>query len=218
MKKVIAVILTLAVVFSFSAVALAAGNESGTDSMKQQMPGNFQQGKGAGRGGRSPMMNGQGPAMNGEFPEMNGEFPEMNGEFPEMNGEAPEMNGEAPEMNGKTQFDPSEFTDFDAMVEEGVISQETCDKIKAYLEENMPGDQPAMNGEPPEMNSQAPDGEIPDDLPNLPETGGEAPDFNGEIPEIEGEGPMAGDLLKDLLEAGVITQDEYEALSEALSR
>jgi len=55
-----------------------------------------------------------------------------------------------------------------------------------------------------------------EERPELPEGAveGEKPELlNGEIPEMkEGEGP---DLLKDLLDNGIITQEEYDALAAA---
>lgn len=70
--------------------------------------------------------------------------------------------------------------DFDAMVAKGAISQETCDKIKAYMEERKPAEMPEMNGQVTEV-------------------------------------PAMGRLLKDLIDAEVITQAEYDALVAAQS-
>ena len=70
--------------------------------------------------------------------------------------------------------------DFDAMVASGVISQETRDAIKAYMDEHKP---------------------------------------EGEMPTAPAEGEAPADdepsLLNDLLNAGIITQTEYDALSVA---
>ena len=88
--------------------------------------------------------------------------------------------------------------DFDAMVTNGVISQETCDKIKAFMEEHKPEDLPEMNGEKPE---------------NLPEMNGGQ---SGDMPEMNGQKPAEGGLLAELLENNVITQEEYDALTAAL--
>ena len=74
--------------------------------------------------------------------------------------------------------------DFDAMVTSGVISQETRDAIKAYMDEHKP------------------EGEMPT-----------AP-VEGEAP-AEGEPILLNDLLNDLLNAGIITQAEYDAMSAA---
>ena len=70
--------------------------------------------------------------------------------------------------------------DFEAMVTGGVITQETRDAIKAYMDEHKP------------------EGEMPS-----------AP--------AEGEAPAGGEpsLLNDLLNAGIITQTEYDAMNSA---
>ena len=77
--------------------------------------------------------------------------------------------------------------DFDAMVTSGVISQETRDAIKAYMDEHRPEGAPAE---------------------------GQAPTDGQQPPEKPADGQMP-DLLSDLLSAGVITQAEYEALTAA---
>ena len=170
-------------------------------------------------------------------------------------GQAP---SDGPQMNGQRPSGPPDVIDFDAMVSKGVISQETCDKIKAYMEEHKPADlpeidgqgsdgetptdlpelpdmngqppqmsgqapdmgsqppqmnrqAPSMGGQPPQMNGQAPSGDAPADLPELP-------DMNGEFPEMEGAASAKGGLLNDLLNNGIITQAEYDALSEAISK
>ena len=94
--------------------------------------------------------------------------------------------------------------DFDAMVTKGVISQETCNKIKTYMEEHKPADMP--DGQPaanvPEMDGEKPvEGQTPPEKPD-----GERPaDAPG----------MGGGLLADLLKDSIITQSEYDALIAA---
>ena len=149
------------------------------------------------------------------------------GQAPEMNGEAPQMgeNGQAPEMNGEAPADNFGFISFENYVADGTISQETYEAITKFMEENKPELPEGMTeGERPELPEGAAEGERPElpegvvegERPELPEgvTEGERPALpNGEMPEMkEGEGP---DLLKDLLEAGVITQEEYDALAAA---
>lgn len=229
MKKALAIIFAVAVVLSLSVTAFADGpSRNQSFGFSQQMPGNFQQGRGPAMGGQSPMMGGRAPDMNGRPPVINGQVPsgeapsdlpecsEMNGEAPEFRSQAPDMNGRPPMMGGK--FGEPTFIDFDTMIEDGVISQDTYDRIKAYMEENKPDDLPEMNGEAPEMDGQppmmkrqGPDGETPVDLP-------EPPEFDGEAPEFESENPMINGLLNDLLEAGVITQAEYDALVAAIAK
>ena len=170
-------------------------------------------------------------------------------------GQAP---SDGPQMNGQRPSGPPDVIDFDDMVSKGVISQETCDKIKAYMEEHKPADLPEMDGQgpdgeaptdlpelpdmngqppqmsgrapdmggqppqmngqtpdmgsqPPQMNGQAPRGDAPADLPELP-------DMNGEFPEMEGATSAKGGLLNDLLNNGIITQAEYDALIEAINK
>ena len=184
-------------------------------------------------------------------------------------GQAP---SDGPQINGQRPSGPPDVIDFDDMVSKGVISQETCDKIKAYMEEHKPADlpemdgqgpdgetptdlpelpdmngqppqmsgqtpdmgsqppqmngqapdmggqppqmngqAPSMGGQPPQMNGQAPSGDAPADLPELP-------DMNGEFPEMEGATSDKGGLLNDLLNDGIITQAEYDALIEAINK
>lgn len=126
------------------------------------------------------------------------------------------------------------------LVEKGIISQETLDAILKYMEENrpelpenngsrqQPGDAPAM---PSQNGSQKPDG-TPPQMPNgnapaMPNQDSNPPqkpesDQNGNPPAMpDGEAPADGEapqmmlsqeLLDDLLEAGVITQEEYDAI------
>ena len=196
MKKILSVIMVIALL-AMSAVALADGNTQG--GIPGGMPPQGQMG--------GPMMGGPngGNRPDGQMP--NGQAP--SGEKP---SGAPELpNGEKPVM-----------IDFDAMVTKGVISQETCDKIKAYMAEHMPAGMPGMNGQTPngekpeglpEMNGEQPvDGQTPPELPD-----GEKPEgmlgTNGQAPEA----PAMGGLLKELLDAEVITQAEYNALADALT-
>lgn len=134
---------------------------------------------------------------------------------------------ERPQLFGRLHM-----IDFDAMVKNGVISQETYDKIKAYMEEHKPVNLPEMDGQAPEMDGQPPqmDGEKPSDLPEMngqpPQMNGQVPEMNGQPPQMNGEAPSGlpemnrehpanGGLLNDLLSNGIITQAEYDALSEA---
>ena len=113
-------------------------------------------------------------------------------------GEKPEGTSEQP--GGEKPV----LIDFDAMVTNGVISQETCDKIKTYMEEHKPADMPG--------------GQQPADMPAI---GGEKP-AEGQTPpekpagEKPGDAPvMGGGLLADLLKDSIITQAEYDALLAA---
>ncbi len=139
---------------------------------------------------------GQG-GFNGGMP--GGQMPQMNGQAPEMNGQMPPMDGQMPGMMDQARS----FIDFDSLAEDGVISEDTLANIQTYMEENQPEDLPEMNGERPEM----------------PEMNGQAPEMNGERPELPDgeEAPVFTGLLEDLLEAGVITEDEYTAILASLN-
>ena len=108
---------------------------------------------------------------------------------------------QTPQMNGKGSEDNFGFISFENYVTDGTISQETYEAITKFMEENKP---------------ELPEGMTEEERPELPEGAveGEKPELlNGEIPEMkEGEGP---DLLKDLLDNGIITQEEYDALAAA---
>ena len=190
-----------------------------------------QQGQRGGKPGNRPQMNGQiqngqqpatppqtnGQTQNGEQP---AELPQTNNqtqngeqpaELPQMNGQAP--NGANPPAPPQANGHSPVMIDFDVMVTKNVISQETCDKIKAYMESHKPADLPEMNG-------QNPAGEQPAALPdtNSQNSAGEQPatppEASGEQP-AEGTAPAQGGLLADLLKDGIITQAEYDALAAA---
>jgi hypothetical protein len=183
MKKVISMIMMLAIL-ALAAIAYADGNaqESTTDVIQ---PSEQTQ--------SGPMTGGpnEGYRPAGQPPQM----PSGNQNGNQQNGQPPQKPGsEGPVM-----------IDFDAMVTKGVISQETCDKIKAYMEEHkpadMPNNQPSTNA--PEMTAENP---TEDQTPPEKPDGGNSMD---DAPE------MGGGLLADLLKDGIITQAEYDALIAA---
>ena len=108
------------------------------------------------------------------------------------------------------------------LVDEGIISQETLDAILKFMEENRPelpdgtdGNQP---GDPPEKpdgaqggTPQMPGGQKPDGAPEMPGDG-----QSGNMPAMpNGGGQMlmlSQEMLDQLLEAGIITQEEYDAI------
>jgi hypothetical protein len=230
-KKKIAVLMAAAMITGMSGMTVFA--EEGAPQMTQQAPAGMegQAPQGKDPAGQPPQMGQQAPQ--GEAPQ-NGQQPPMIGQQPPQapQGEAPANNGQqssqgaAPQMEQRRQrrgkMDHGQarqgdkdcvsqnqapqgdkgrasqnqehgrpFIDFEACVKDGTISQETYDAIKKYMDENKP-ERPTAGGEEdskPEMK----DGEKP------------------ELPE-EGEKPEKPDLLKNLLDAEVITQDEYDAL------
>ncbi len=177
--------------------------------------------------------NGNGQPPTGQMPsgEKPADLPELpSGEKPADLPELPsgEKPADLPELpSGEKPADLPELPDgekpamidFDAMVTKGVISQETCDRIKAYMAEHKPAGMPERNGQTPnggkpeglpEINGEQPaEGQTPPELPNGQSEG--MPEMMGQAPNA----PAAGGLLKDLLDAEIITQAEYDALAAA---
>lgn len=102
--------------------------------------------------------------------------------------------------NGSTSmFQPGSSQSLQTLVTGGIISQETLDAILKYLEEN------------PSTPPEKPDGGQPDNAPN----GGINAKPDGNAPG----GMMLDDqTLSALLDAGIITQEEYEAIAAFLQR
>ena len=100
--------------------------------------------------------------------------------------------------NGNTSmFQPGSSQSLQTLVTGGIISQETLDAILKYLEEN------------PSTPPEKPDGGQPDNAPN----GG----INAKPDGAPSGGMMPDDqTLSALLDAGIITQEEYEAISAFL--
>lgn len=100
--------------------------------------------------------------------------------------------------NGNTSmFQPGSSQSLQTLVTGGIISQETLDAILKYLEEN------------PSTPPEKPDGGQPDTAP-----GGDA---NAKPDGAPNGGMMLDDqTLSALLDAGIITQEEYEAIAAFL--
>ena len=101
------------------------------------------------------------------------------------------------------------------LVEDGVISQETCDAIEEYIKENAPDkpDDAADGSERPEPPAKPDDdGTEPPEKPEGDES--EPPELPEDGEHIDGIPGLTEDLLDALLDAGIITEDEYEALLE----
>ena len=149
-------------------------------------------------GSGMPQIEGQQVPGNGstaapEQPQMDGQQPQMNGQQPQMNGQQPQMNGQQPCMNGRGKGGAPDRISFESFLEDGTISQETYDAIKKYMDEHKPGlpedAKEDEKSEPSEDNAaDAKPGSKDEDRP---------------------------DLLKDLLNDKVITQEEYDAMSKA---
>ena len=209
MKKIISMLLVTAMLALTAAALADTGSDqimpSGQPLFGQQQPFSSQPPSGDppekpdGEMPSSEQPSGQAP--NGQPP--SGDPPEKpDGQAP--SGEQPF--GQGPFGQGPAGNGPV-MVDFDALAQAGVISQDTCDRIKAYMEANKPADPPADDG-------RTPSGEQPGDLPEQPD--GKAPSGDRPAdPPADGDAPAEGGLLKDLLDAGVITQEEYDAINAA---
>ena len=241
MKKIISMLMVIALLAA-SAIAFAEGNTQNTPVQGAPQQGQMQGGPMMGGANQGNRPNGQAPTGQPPFGERPSGAPGMPGsekpaDAPEQPGgeipaDAPELSSgekpaDAPELSsGEKPADAPELSsgekpagapelpngekpvmiDFDAMVAKEVISQETCDRIKAYMEEHKPAEMPEVNGQAPDGEKPA-DGQNPPELPDGEKAEG-MPGMNGQAPEA----PAKGGLLKELLDAKVITQAEYDAL------
>ena len=185
---------------------MPSGNQNGNQQNGQppQMPGT----NGQNQQGQPPQL----PAGNQNGNQQNGQPPQMPGtngqnqqgqppQMPSNNQDGNQQNGQPPELPGG---EVPVMIDFDAMVTKGVISQATCNKIKAYMEEHKPADMPDS-----QPTTNAP--EVAEEKPTEDQTTPGEP--NSEKPTDAPE--MSGGLLADLLKDGIITQAEYDALIAA---
>ncbi|MBQ8130643.1 MAG: hypothetical protein IJ175_10370, partial [Clostridia bacterium] len=100
---------------------------------------------------------------------------------------------------------------FETLLKDGVIDQETYDAIQNYMKEKHSASAssedavpaPAEGEVPPEMPAE---GEVPPEMP-----------ADGEVPPAKPEGEPAGEdpVLAGLLQDGVITQEQYDAILAA---
>jgi hypothetical protein len=271
MKKILALLMTLALVISAAAVpALAEETTEAVDQVssattqntqgsrnghgRQQMPGQNNQ---TPSNRQMPNQNGQMPG-NGQTPGQNGQMPVQNNQMPNQNRQRPGRNSQVPQLpDQNSQNDQGtqdsqdsqqsqipgkggrnmkhgnnagaagirlgklgKYLDFDQMLKDGVITQEVYDAIMNYMKEHAPQQAdtaasadsavPAEGTQPPAL----PDGAAPAEgaqPPALPEGAAPADGAQGE-PEA-----MEEQLLKELLEGGVITQEQYDLLLSKIS-
>lgn len=225
MKKILAIILTLSLAVCALALPALAEETAGTVDQVSSATQNSQ----TARGGRDQMpgrnnRNGQAPQMPGQN-NQNGQTPQMPGQN-DQDGQAPEMPGQngqdsqsgqnsqasrTPGKNnrgGKTgksgRTEKAAKQDmFNQMLTEGVITQETYDAIAAWMQAKMP--QAQQDGTAPAESSEAP--ALPQDA--APAEGSEPPALPENIPD----NADALQLLKELLDSGVITQAQYDLLA-----
>ena len=207
MKKTIALLMTLALVISAVAIPALAEEPAVDQVTSATLQGgqNSQSAKG-GRGGRQQM-----PGQNSQMPQMPGQNGQ-NSQAPQMpgqNGQNSRMPGRGGKGNRQGGFTAG--TDgqtvkhgktavFDRLLADGVITQEIYDAIIAWMQQQAP--QAQQNAEAPAESTAPAEGSEPPALPD-----GTAPDGTANAQE---------ELLKSLLDSGVITQEQYDLLAGAL--
>ena len=157
---------------------------------------------------------------------------------PDMNRQnAPDMNQNgqqnAPDMNQngmpeiKQPFAPDGKNEpqhnFEQLLSDNVITQETYDSIIEYLENNKPTEMTppekpeSTEAETSEQTDESADGQEAPVFPVKPEMNGQVPPAmpNGQNRLETNDGNMPADLLDALLENGVITEDTYNAILSA---
>ena len=224
MKKIFALILALSLTACALALPALAEDAAGAVDQTSSATLNGQ----AGFSGRNRMP-GQGN-RNGQLPQapgqnnQNGQAPQMPGQN-DQNSQAPQVpgqNGQNSRMPGRggkgnRQGGFTAGTDgqtvkhgktavFDRLLADGVITQEIYDAITAWMQQQAPQAQqnagaPAEGTAPAEDTAPA-EGSEPPALPD-----GTAPDGTANAQE---------ELLKSLLDSGVITQEQYDLLVSAL--
>ena len=208
--------------------------------MKDDKKGGMPQGQAPNMNGQNNGQN-QAPDMNGQNNGQN-QTPNMNGQnqAPNMNGQGNAQNGQQKPDNQNAPKDMPTRLDTKKLLEDGVIDEDTYNAIEAYLKENAPekpeggeqdGQQPPEKPEgeqddtqqPPEKPEgeqddtqqppEKPEGEQ-DDTQQPPEKpDSDADDDNADQPELPEIGGGLDEVqLKNLLDAGVITQEQYDAI------
>ena len=195
MKKILAIILTLSLAACMLALPALAEETAGTVDLVSSATRNNQAG-----GGRNQMpgqndQNSQMPQLPGQNDrnDQNGQVPQLHG----MNNHGGKFgrNGHA----GKTTKQGM----FDQLLADGVITQEVYDAISAWMQAKVPQAQqdntaPAEGSEPPAL----PEGTAPAESSEPPA-----------LPENVPDDTAALQLLKELLDNGTITQEQYDLLA-----
>ena len=233
MKKLIAILMTLALVISaFALPALAEETEATADAATSATTTTAKGGRGGmpGKGQQPPAMNGNGHNNqngpdNQQFPTMPGnnqnnqngpdnqQFPAMPGNDQNSQNDQNGQNGQNSRNSQKPSGKPGKGRNGrngingqqpPELVKDGVIDQELCDKILNYMKEHAPQGQPG--GSVPTEDSQSPvqsDGNTPAE--------GSQPSARPE--GVQGQqGGFEEQLLKDLLDNSIITQEQYDLL------
>jgi hypothetical protein len=198
-------------------------NQGGPNGQQPpEMPGNGQNNQGGPNGQQPPEMPGNGQnSQDSQDGQDSQEAPEMPGSDQNGQNDQNGPNGQKPEggpgngkQGGKKQpmgrpgqqapgSEPEKRLDFEQLVKDSVITQEICDAILNYMKEHAPQDQ---QGTAPAAEDQAQDQQSG----NAPVQGSEPP----AKPEGDQNAPggMEEQLLKELLDNSVITQEIYDQL------
>lgn len=216
MKKTIALLMTLALLISAVTIPALAEETAGAVDQVTSATQNSQTGRTAkgGRGGsrQMPGQNSRTPG-NGQLPQMPGQNGQNsqtpgNGQLPQMpgqNSQSGQMPGAGNGSRNKGAAGPNgqavkggKQLIFDRLLAEGVITQEVYDAITAWMNANT---QPQADAAAPAEGSEP---------PALPE--GTEPAEGTEPPAQPDSAPagMETQLLKNLLDDGVITQEQYD--------
>ena len=210
MKKLTALILALAMILSIAMVSAsaeaAAADASQTDATTAATQSTKNERNTSAKG--PGMNNRQMPNRNRQTPNSQ-QLPNNNQQLPN-NNQQPNNSQQLP--NGRRQpvsrqARPGKgMVTFETLLKNGVITQETYDNIMKYFQQNQP-QQTASGDAAKDSSMPAADGqpsmeEKPADAPALPDGAEEKP-------------AESGDLLKDLLASGAITQEAYDALVAA---
>ena len=184
MKKLLSMILVIAMLMA-TAAAYAEGNRTQEDTAQSKTRQEQRAGRGE-HGSRKSRKTAEDSAP-ADTQEQSSETEETDTSSNE------DASGKTAEKGSKARRSKiSEKLDLDGLTAKGVISQETCDKIKAYFAER-------KNSSGESTHSRKSDSEKTDS------TGAHK------------EKPSAEALLTKLLEKEVITQEEYDAMAAALS-
>ena len=159
------------------------------------------------------MQQGQMPGMDeqGQAPDMNGQ---NNGQKPndgaqenrQQNGNNKQNSNNGMQQKPDDQNAPKDMpsrVDTRKLLEDGVIDEDTYNAIEEYLKENAP-EKPEGEQDDTQQPPEKPEDEADDDSADQPEL----PEIGGGLDEAQ---------LKSLLDAGVITQAQYDTLLELLT-
>ena len=197
MKKMFALLMTLMIIISAAALpAIAEEGQDQTDTVTSATVPN-------GRGNRQGMPQAPGKRQDGQQPQQPGSQ-----QYGQQSGMPRGGKNTQKARNGRMHnADSRQNQIFDQLLKDGVITQEVYDAIMTYLKEHLPTGQPEAPSQTDGTGVPAlPEGQTPAE--------GETPPALPENPQPEGESAEE-QLLKDLLERGVITQEQYDLLCSA---